>query len=87
MFANTFHKIGLIHRELLTDDSSRLSLAKCMLYFGWLFLTCFIWKLILTHTLTIEYFVVYAGFVSGHHLVSKFIDNKGDQIETGTGGG
>jgi hypothetical protein len=85
MFGKTFKTIGSWHREILSDDKGKLNLARVMLYYGWLFLTAFVWKLIITHTLTIDYFVVYAGFVSGHSLVSKYIDTKGNQITAVSG--
>jgi len=80
------HKIGSLHRELLSDASGKLQLAKVMLWFGFLFLSAFVWKLILTRTLTIDYFVVYAGFVSGHQLVSKYLDRNGNTIVAETKG-
>jgi hypothetical protein len=83
--SKAFTKIGSWHREILSDDKGKLSLPRVMLWFGFIFLSAFIWKLIITHTLTIDYFVVYAGFVSGHSLVSKYLDRTGQQTTVGTG--
>jgi hypothetical protein len=64
--------------ELITDDSKRPSLAKTMLFCGWLAITALLFKMIIEHTMTIEYMIVYCAFISGQHLTSKFIDSKTD---------
>lgn len=86
MFGNLLKKIGSLHREILSGPDNKLTISKVQLWFGFWFLSFFVWKLIITHTLTIDYFVVYAGFVSGHSLVSKYIDSKGNQLTAGAGG-
>jgi hypothetical protein len=69
-----FTKLKADIRQLITDDSGRLSLAKTMLAFGWLFVSAFIWKLIMTRTMTEAYLVIYIALISGQHLTSKWLD-------------
>ena len=71
-----FTKLRKDIRELITDDSGRLSLAKTQLALGFLFVSAFLWELIVTKTITPEYLIIYVTFVSGGHLASKWIDNR-----------
>jgi hypothetical protein len=73
-----FTKLKADIRQLITDDSGRLSLAKTMLACGWLFVSGFIWKLIVTKTMTESYLVIYIALISGHQLTSKWLDKKDD---------
>jgi hypothetical protein len=73
-----FTKLKADIRELITDDSKRLSLAKTMLLCGWLFVSGFIWKLIVQNQMTPEYLVIYIALISGQHLASKWLDKKDD---------
>ncbi len=68
--------------SLTIDDSGRPSLSKTMLFYGWLFMTGFMFKMIASKTITIEFFIVYCAFISGQHLTSKFIDSKTDTSGT-----
>lgn len=63
-------------RELLTDDTGRLSLSKTMLFGGWIFVSCYMIRLIVSHQFTPEYLVLYIAFISGQHLTSKWLDGK-----------
>jgi len=49
-----------------------------MLAAGWLFVSAFLWKLILTKQLTTDILIVYVAFVSGQHLGSKALDKFGN---------
>ena len=73
-----FTKLKADIRQLITDDSGRLSLAKTMLALGWLFVSAFIWKLIVTKTMNESYLVIYIALISGQHLTSKWLDKKDD---------
>jgi hypothetical protein len=71
-----FTKLKADTRELITDDSGRLSLSKTMLGFGWLFVSAFVWNLIVTRQMTPEYLVIYIALISGQHLTSKWLDSR-----------
>jgi hypothetical protein len=79
MFTKLRARLSDYVSTLLKDDSGRYSLNKSMLFFGWLFVSAFIWKLIVTKQLTESFLVIYCAFISGQHLTSKFLDLKADQ--------
>ncbi len=71
-----FDKTKTNIRELLTDDTKKLSLSKTMLFGGWLFVSGYMLRLIVEKEFTPEYLVIYIAFVSGQHLTSKWLDSK-----------
>ena len=71
-----FEKFKADLRELLTDDTGRLSLTKTMLLGGWLFVSGYMLRLIVSHQFTPDYLIIYIAFISGQHLTSKWLDGK-----------
>ncbi len=71
-----FSKFKADIRQLLSDDTSKLSLSKTMLFFGWLFVSGYMLRLIIGKEFSPEYLVIYIAFVSGQHLTSKWLDGK-----------
>ena len=65
------------YKDLITDDTGRPSLGKSTLFWGFIFSSVFMWKLLLTGGFNENYFLIYMALVSGQHLTSKYIDNKG----------
>ena len=41
--------------------------------------TIFMWKMVLLHEVTAEYFIAYLAFGTGHASLSKFLDKKKDE--------
>lgn len=60
--------------SLIKDDSKRLSLNKTILFIVAASATLFMWKLVIQHELTVEYFITYLAFGSGHTSLNKFLD-------------
>ena len=64
-------------KETLQDSKTgKYSHAKVIAMAGFLALTIFVWKIILTGTLTIEFFLAYAAYCTGHQTINKFLDTK-----------
>jgi hypothetical protein len=64
--------------DLLKDDSGRYGLAKSILSCGFVIATLVIVYLTVSNQLTTEYFGIYVGLISGHHLASKWLDKDND---------
>ena len=71
-------------KTLLRDDSGKPSLAKHILLFGFWFVMIYMFKLAVLHEVTIDYFIAFIGFISGHNLLSKLVDTKGNKTEVST---
>ena len=74
-------KLKDYYLELTSDDSGKISLSKTMLFLGFIFISLYMWKLMVMKEITIEFFVTYIGFISGHQLISKKLDKAGNKIE------
>jgi hypothetical protein len=78
---NTFFtKIFIILDESLKDNATGLyshsRIISMLIAFG---ATVFMWKLIIAGGMSIEYFIGYLTYGTGHQTINKFLDNKDPQ--------
>lgn len=64
-------------KDCLQDGrTGRYSHAKVIACLGFFALTFFMWKLILAGTMSVEFFICYAAYCTGHQTINKFLDGK-----------
>lgn len=84
MFTFIKQRILMTHKyyiNLTSDDSGKLSLSKSILFWTAVTGGAIVWKLTLQEKLTIDFFIAFLAWGSGHTLTSKFLDTK-NQKET-----
>ena len=67
------------YRDLTSDDTGRLSLAKSILFWTAFTAGCVVWKLTVQGKLELDYFIVFLTWGSGHQLTSKWLDAKSNK--------
>ena len=63
-------------KEVTNDDSGRQSLAKNLIFFGFIFATLMCIKLVTMGGFSEGYFTAYLAIASGHSGLSKWLDTK-----------
>lgn len=64
-------------KESLQDNrTGKYSHAKIISMFGFFALTIFMWKLILIGGLSVEFFIAYSAYCTGHQTLNKWLDGK-----------
>lgn len=63
-------------KDNVTGRYSHSRIISLLIAFG---ATLFMWKLIIMGGMTIEYFLGYLAYGSGHQTINKFLDNKDPQ--------
>jgi len=63
-----------IFQESLQDSTGRYSHARIISMLVAIAATVFMWKLIITSAVTIEFFVAYLAYGTGHQTINKFLD-------------
>lgn len=72
-----FSTIKTILKESLQDNATgRYSSARIISMLVAFAATAFMWKLVITGGMTIEYFIAYLAYGSGNAGLNKFLDNK-----------
>lgn len=76
MFQRSRDEICRMCQETLQDNTGKYSAAKVILMVGFFAILVFMWKLLLTGALTLDFFIAFLAFISGHNNISKYLDNK-----------
>jgi hypothetical protein len=63
-----------IFQESLQDSRGRYSHARIISMLVAIAATVFMWKLIITSAVTIDFFVAYLAYGTGHQTINKFLD-------------
>lgn len=63
-------------QQTLQGPDGRYSSAKVILMIGFFIVSILMWKLLLTGALTLDYFISYLAFLTGHNNLSKFLDSR-----------
>jgi len=74
-------------KEILQDNrTGKYSHAKVIAVCGFFAVTAFLWKMILTGALTIDFFIAYLTYCTGTQTLNKLLDtNKTRGNDTGSG--
>jgi hypothetical protein len=73
---NIFSEFQKLCKDSLTAPNGKYSSAKIILMFGFMIASLVLWKALILGNLSIEFFVAYLAFISGHNNISKFLDTK-----------
>ena len=69
--------IQRIFRESLQDNTTgKYSHSKIIAMLVCIAATVFMWKLIVVSGMTLEYFIAYLAYGTGHQTINKFLDVK-----------
>jgi hypothetical protein len=72
-----FKEFCKLVKETLQDNATgRYSHARVIAMLVALAATMFIWKLIILGGMSIEYFIAYLAYGTGHQSLNKFLDNR-----------
>lgn len=66
----------LVKDSLQDNITGKYSHAKIIAMLGFIALTVFFWKLLLLGTISIEYFMAYAAYCTGHQTINKYLDGR-----------
>jgi len=66
-----------IFTQSLQDPDGRYSHARVIAMLVAIAATVFMWKLVILGGMSIEYFVAYLAYGTGHQTLNKFLDVKG----------
>jgi hypothetical protein len=66
----------LIKESLQDNTTGRYSHARVIALLVALAATVFMWKLIIAGGMTIEFFIAYLAYGTGHQTLNKFLDNR-----------
>ena len=59
----------------------RYSHSKVIACLGFVALTFFMWKIIIAGTMSVDYFIAYACYCTGHQTMNKWLDGKKTKTE------
>lgn len=77
MFQRSREEICRLIRESLSDNSTgKYSAGKIVLMLTSVAATVFMWKLIIAGGMSLDFFIAYLAFGSGHSNISKWLDKK-----------
>ena len=77
MLNRTREELCRFFKENLQDTrTGKYSHAKVIACLGFCALTFFMWKLIILGGMSVEYFIAYACYCTGHQTINKFLDGK-----------
>jgi len=81
-----FEAIQKLFRETLQDNTTgKYSHSKVIAFLVCIAATVFMWKLILIGGMTLEYFIAYLAYGTGHQTLNKYLDYKRNGNGNGNG--
>ena len=81
-------EISKFIREILQDNTTgKYSHSKMIAVFGFFAVTVFLWKMIITSALTIDFFIAYLTYCTGAQTLNKLLDVKNKTRSNDTGSG
>lgn len=65
--------------EAIQDPAGRISHARIISMLVAIAATVFIWKMIITGGMTVDYFIAYLAYGTGHQTLNKFLDFRSNK--------
>lgn len=70
--------------EAIQDPAGRVSHARIISMLVAIAATVFIWKMIITGGMTVDYFIAYLAYGTGHQTLNKFLDFRANRSSNET---